>query len=189
MNNARYTESCKNNSIARNEITTRQCDRQPPVIERIARRGRYSVICRLCQHENDFYARMSVCKSCHKERVLLRYNQNRTNELARMRNYARNNKDKLRKAEQKYYTKNKPYWQHKKLKRKGLTRGIIKAQEWFMVQLFYGFRCLCCGCQEKLTIDHIVPISMGGRNIIDNIQPLCKPCNSSKGAQVIDYRI
>lgn len=29
---------------------------------------------------------------------------------------------------------------------------------------------------------------MGGTNNIDNIQPLCKRCNSSKNKRYIDYR-
>lgn len=48
--------------------------------------------------------------------------------------------------------------------------------------------CLCCGSSKKLTLDHIVPISVGGLNEIDNLQTLCNSCNSKKSTQTIDYR-
>lgn len=31
-----------------------------------------------------------------------------------------------------------------------------------------------------MTVDHIVPKSMGGGNTLDNMQPMCSPCNNKK---------
>jgi len=32
-----------------------------------------------------------------------------------------------------------------------------------------------------MTIDHIQPKSKGGKNTLNNLQPMCQPCNSEKG--------
>jgi 5-methylcytosine-specific restriction endonuclease McrA len=44
-----------------------------------------------------------------------------------------------------------------------------------------GFRCLHCGVQDRLSIDHIIPESRGGTMDIENLQTLCRRCNSRKG--------
>ena len=44
----------------------------------------------------------------------------------------------------------------------------------------YKFTCQHCGLKEKLTIDHIKPVSRGGTNKSSNLQVLCKSCNSKK---------
>jgi len=51
-----------------------------------------------------------------------------------------------------------------------------------------GNKCLKCGSNKKLTVDHIVPINKGGENKLFNLQTLCKSCNSWKGTKIIDYR-
>ena len=47
-----------------------------------------------------------------------------------------------------------------------------------------GGMCLKCGTSTWLTIDHIVPKSVGGCNSMVNLQTLCKPCNLKKGARI-----
>ena len=37
------------------------------------------------------------------------------------------------------------------------------------------------GRETMITVDHIIPVSKGGTSNMDNLQPLCRPCNSTKG--------
>lgn len=46
-----------------------------------------------------------------------------------------------------------------------------------------GYTCLSCGSKEDLTADHVIAEINGGETILDNLQTLCRPCNSGKGAQ------
>jgi len=41
-------------------------------------------------------------------------------------------------------------------------------------------KCVACKTTEDLQVDHIMPVSRGGTNDIDNLQMLCRDCNASK---------
>lgn len=43
--------------------------------------------------------------------------------------------------------------------------------------------CAYCGTREHLTIDHVIPRSMGGRDSWENLITACQKCNSRKGNQ------
>lgn len=49
---------------------------------------------------------------------------------------------------------------------------------------YYDYKCNVCHIDledlRDIDIDHILPIAFGGKNIIDNLQPLCKPCHKEK---------
>lgn len=66
--------------------------------------------------------------------------------------------------------------------------GKYTAKEWQSLCKSYDYRCLACGEEKPLTVDHVLPISLGGTNTIDNIQPLCRSCNARKHDKHIDYR-
>jgi 5-methylcytosine-specific restriction endonuclease McrA len=44
--------------------------------------------------------------------------------------------------------------------------------------------CQSCGAVNDLTIDHIVPEKVGGKATLNNLQVLCRVCNSRKGARI-----
>jgi 5-methylcytosine-specific restriction enzyme A len=49
------------------------------------------------------------------------------------------------------------------------------------------YQCQSCGktdLQTKLTVDHIVALTLGGSNDISNLQTLCHSCNSRKNNKV-----
>ena len=78
---------------------------------------------------------------------------------------------------------------HRRETRKTEAGGSYTAAEWNALVEHYGGKCLCCGRDNvALTVDHITPVAKGGTSNIDNLQPLCLSCNSSKGTQIIDYR-
>ena len=46
-----------------------------------------------------------------------------------------------------------------------------------------GFRCVHCSSSDDLAIDHIIALARGGTNDLENLQLLCRSCNSRKGAR------
>ena len=43
-----------------------------------------------------------------------------------------------------------------------------------------NFTCQWCGVRRDLSVDHIVPRSKLGATTLDNLQTLCRSCNSKK---------
>ena len=66
--------------------------------------------------------------------------------------------------------------------------GSYTVAEWQLLCAKYQYRCICCEQPSVLTVDHIVPLVRGGSHNIENLQPLCRSCNSRKGTRTIDYR-
>lgn len=50
-----------------------------------------------------------------------------------------------------------------------------------------GRKCTACGGTADLEIDHIKPISAGGRGVADNLQVLCRRCNRRKRSRTVRY--
>ena len=104
-------------------------------------------------------------------------------------------RDKNRQSQYKRFkAKNPDYrpdtWLDLRRKRIKQQGGTHSAGEWETLKAQFNWTCPSCKKVEpeiKLTRDHIIPISRGGTDNIENIQPLCKPCNSKKHTQTIKY--
>lgn len=64
---------------------------------------------------------------------------------------------------------------------KRATEGSHSSKEWMAILIRYSHQCAQCGSLNKITKDHIIPISKGGTNYAYNLQPLCHSCNAIKG--------
>lgn len=67
-------------------------------------------------------------------------------------------------------------------------KGTHTADEWRALVDACGAACVQCGAEGATVKDHIVPVYQGGSDAIDNLQPLCTSCNSSKGPATADHR-
>lgn len=86
-------------------------------------------------------------------------------------------------------TKEQRSWQkNKRNHTKRANGGSHTLHEWETLLAQYDWTCPCCHKKGlKLTIDHIIPLSKGGSDNIENIQPLCMSCNLRKHTRVIKY--
>ena len=58
----------------------------------------------------------------------------------------------------------------------------LRSSQWWKRQLAKG-HCYYCGKAyppKTLTMDHIVPLSRGGKSTKGNVVPACKVCNNKK---------
>jgi len=109
------------------------------------------------------------------------YELNRDVIIARSKEWAEVNLEKVSQA--------KANNRRKRRAARHASSGSFTAEEFKALCELYGNRCLACGdTGATLEADHVVPLTRGGSDDIDNIQPLCGSCNKKKFVNTIDYR-
>lgn len=66
--------------------------------------------------------------------------------------------------------------------------GRLSAEELHEIYTEQGKQCQKCESKYDLTFDHVIPYSEGGEHTRNNLQLLCRRCNSAKGSQIMDFR-
>lgn len=67
--------------------------------------------------------------------------------------------------------------------KRGIKRKAYSKEERKIIYNKSGGRCELCGQRllfEDITLDHIVPLSMGGEDSMENLQAVCYACNQFK---------
>lgn len=120
----------------------------------------------------------------NKEKIKVRkqkYNEeNKEKVYAYKHNYYIENRERLSEDRHQKYLANPTYYKLKAAERRAKLGGPIPVKEWNEKLIRLNFQCVYCCSKENIQIDHIKPVSKGGTNHIDNLQPLCRACNARK---------
>lgn len=79
-----------------------------------------------------------------------------------------------------YYRKKEPTSAQNIRARKLGIDDELSQKQWEGLLKKFNYACVNCGSTKHICIDHIIPLSRGGSNTINNVQPLCRSCNSRK---------
>jgi len=151
--------------------------------------------CEELKPKSEFYKKLDrlqpKCKTCCKEYNREYYEENKEKERERGREYYKQNREKMIEQANEW-NRNNPDKRSKIMSRQNAKRRARKrenggdgvtADDWReMVDRAQG-ECVYCGSSEELTIDHVVPISRGGKDDPCNVVPACSQCNYDKNAK------
>ena len=157
--------------------------------------------CRQCKNEYPatteyFYEQKNTkagfrsdCKACV-----------RKSQLTYLGNMTPQARYEMKKAEQQ---RNRHIYRQARRKHNAIKRGVVH-EDWTEKQLMetYGSSCYICneaidltlprtgkGSEYSLWPDHVIPVSRGGENTINNVRPCHRKCNQTKYTMTYDEYI
>ncbi len=165
----------------------------------------YSEFIKNAMYRGGFTAQ---CRACKNARSAERQSEKRAEDPERYKReyaewYAKNgdeyhrayrakNRERYRELKRKRYDadpeKHLAESKHRSAMRRGSTSGSHTNEEWKALCARYDNRCLLCFSKKRLTRDHMVPLTQGGTDSIDNIGVLCMPCNARKNNRHLNCR-
>lgn len=143
----------------------------------------YQGYCRPCQNSRNVEWQID-----NRDRYLAlkkaRYYNNKEKHNEGVRRWQKANPDKMAKIYARYARSHKEKVNSKVNRR----RVLIESNRLFVldkeVKKLYSSNCIHCGTTKNITMDHLIPVSRGGRHSIGNLVPMCRSCNSKKGKRL-----
>ena len=163
-------------------------------------------------HKEERNAYGKIYRQKHKAKMKVyykkHYQEHKKEKDAYRKKYRQEYPDKCREAAKKYYLEHleekriyeKKHYQkypekgreksRRRIARKLNAPGSHTAEQINFLRIISGGFCLGHNKpphwvgKEKLTVDHITPLTKGGSDYIENIQMMCGSCNSAKGVSL-----
>lgn len=123
------------------------------------------------------------CREYHRVYAERYSEKERQRHFLKSRRYALENPEAVRLSSRRWSSKNKEKVALKNANRRAKTREFLVTEK--DIARIYAQPCSNCELKEHITLDHIVPLARGGNHSVGNFQPLCRSCNSSKGAKLM----
>ena len=166
--------------------------------------------CLIAYSLDNFYKNAAKCKTCAKEysKAWRKANPDKVKKISRKINKKRwleqkqdkeymakkavyfkaNSKERTARATAWNQANKQRYQQH--VANSKIKNKILEDAKTFKIldkeyRKLYSSCCAFCGTKDKITMDHIIPISRSGNHSIGNLQPLCRSCNSSKKSKLV----
>lgn len=114
------------------------------------------------------YGLDNICKVCKREVI---------------KEYKRNNREKINKTYSEYKKKNRDYFNVCNQKRRSRQKKLAASftlKDWQDALKSFNHSCAYCGSTAEIQQEHYIPVASGGAYTKDNIIPACATCNMSK---------
>lgn len=160
----------------------RRGGRKKQTIEREALKSEDKFRCGLCDAVLELKLKTTdgCCESCKKER----------GQRYRLTHYTYTTES--RREQSKKYADRERLDRHKRRARKANAAGFFTKEQLQARFRYFGYKCIYCDSTDRISVEHLIPLSRGGTNWASNIAPSCLKCNCSKNKRThkefIEYR-
>ena len=149
-------------------------------------------VCSKCNQEksiNYFYRNSSSkdgyrsqCKECTNSYNAKRADKKREYDY----HYRIRNRQRIKKVKDLYHFNHRELASDRRNARRAklYKNGVFLISKKELAKL-YRSPCFYCGSSNKITVDHVVPISRGGSHGIGNLVSACSFCNGSKSSKFL----
>lgn len=169
--------AAKRAALATPEGTARcaSCSSIKPFAEFMADKRRKNDIGCYCLDCNRAKTAVRARAYYHRHREKVRAKDNARRKTDKHREWDRNNRQR---PEVKAIARVRDQIRVARLRSQG---GDFSRQDWNNVLVLFANACAYCGLRDcRLTVEHLVPVSKGGKTVRGNIVPACYSCNASK---------